>query len=180
MQSTSLFNNDFCQSYFKINSSFNKFDELFSEILEELKYTPDYKKSEILHNLLYRLLLLSERELEHQIGIKRRVLAPDLLSFKFKQEVNRKFKSNKNTGFYTKLLNVSLRSLQLATSTTFSKTPKEIINDRILLEAKRMLSYEELSVKEIADDLGFAETTHFSKFFKLKSGFTPTEFKRKL
>lgn len=180
LQSTLLFNNNFSQSYFKINNNFNKLNELFSEVLEELKYKSDNKKGDILHNLLYRLLLLSEREIDDQTGIKRKISTPDLLSFRFKQEVNIKFKNYKNMGFYTKLLNVSLRSLQLATSSTFNKTPKEIINDRILLEAKRMLAYDELSVKQIAYDLGFQETTNFNKFFKLKSGLTPTEFKRKL
>lgn len=180
LQSSSLFNNVFHQSYFRINNNFTKLNALFGEIFEELKHTPDNKQSDILHNLLYRILLLSEREIDEQPGVKKKITSSDILAVTFKQEVDKNFKTQKKAFFYTHLLGVSIRRLQLATASTFSKTPKEIINDRILLEAKRMLAYDELSIKEIANSLGYDETTNFIKFFKLKSGFTPTEFKLKL
>ncbi|MDM1071448.1 AraC family transcriptional regulator [Empedobacter brevis] len=180
LQETPLFDNNFHQSYYKINNNFNRLNDLFSEIFEELKHFPDRNQGDILHNLLSRILLLSEREIEEQIGIKKVPSSTDRLSVKFRKEVNNHFRTSKKTVIYADMLHVSVRRLQLATSSTFNQTPKEIINDRILLEAKRMLSYDELSVKEIANYLGFEESTNFNKFFKLKLGITPREFKNKL
>ena len=180
LESTSLFNNFFCQSYFRIGKSFDKLCLNFTEIFDELRNTLDDGQSEILHNLLYRILLLSQQEIEQQMGIRKKITASDLLAINFKQEVYKSFKIHKNTGYYADLLNVSVRRLQMATSMTFNKTPKQLIHDRILLEAKRVLAYDVLSVKEVASELGFEETTNFVKFFKHKSGLTPKNFKSSL
>lgn len=177
LQSTLLFDNTFHQSYFKINSNFEKLNIIFHDIFEELKRKPDRNQGDILHNLLYRILLLAEREIDAQIGVKKKLSGTEILAVKFKNEVDKNFKKQKKTNFYTDLLHVGIRKLQLATAATFDKTPKEIIHERILLEAKRMLAYDELLIKEIANDLGFEESTNFIKFFKLKAGLTPAEFK---
>jgi AraC family transcriptional regulator, transcriptional activator of pobA len=57
------------------------------------------------------------------------------------------------------------------------KTPKEIIDDRILLEAKRILAHTTESIKEISYYLGFEEPTNFIKYFKKHASVTPTEFR---
>lgn len=57
------------------------------------------------------------------------------------------------------------------------KTAKEMIQERILLEGKRLLLYTSLSVKEIAYELGFEEPLHFSSFFKRLSGTSPSKFR---
>lgn len=56
-------------------------------------------------------------------------------------------------------------------------TPKSYIDQRRVLEAKRLLSYSDLSVKEIAYSLGFEEPTNFNKFFRKHAGISPNEFR---
>lgn len=56
-------------------------------------------------------------------------------------------------------------------------TPLQIINERIVLEAKRMLRYLPLRVKEISRDLGFEDPSYFNKFFKKITGMTPVDFR---
>jgi AraC family transcriptional activator of pobA len=53
-----------------------------------------------------------------------------------------------------------------------------VIQERVLLEAKRLLFYTEKTSKEIAYELGFEDANHFSKFFKKHTGQTPTDFKK--
>lgn len=57
-------------------------------------------------------------------------------------------------------------------------TAKQFINQRILLESKRLLAYTKASVKEITWQLGFEEGTHFGKFFKKKMQKTPLAFRK--
>ena len=52
-----------------------------------------------------------------------------------------------------------------------------VINERILLEAKRLLIYSDKTADEIAKILGYKEAGHFSKFFKRNEGISPKEFK---
>ena len=59
------------------------------------------------------------------------------------------------------------------------KTPKEIINERILLEAKRFLVYSHLTIKEIGQDLGFEDPAYFVRYFKKNTETTPVEFREK-
>ncbi|MEI6436138.1 MAG: helix-turn-helix domain-containing protein, partial [Bacteroidota bacterium] len=55
--------------------------------------------------------------------------------------------------------------------------PKEIINDRILLEAKRLLVHTNLSIKELGQDLGFDDPAYFVRYFKSHTASTPVEFR---
>ena len=54
-----------------------------------------------------------------------------------------------------------------------------VINERILLEAKRLLLYSDKPADEIAIELGYKSLSHFSKFFKKHEGVSPTAFKKR-
>lgn len=56
----------------------------------------------------------------------------------------------------------------------------EIIRNRVLLEAKRLLSIRDMNVSEIADELNFRDNSYFSKFFKKIEGLSPEEFRNRL
>nr|WP_295928292.1 helix-turn-helix domain-containing protein [uncultured Dyadobacter sp.] len=56
--------------------------------------------------------------------------------------------------------------------------PNDIIKDRILLEAKRLLCYTNLSVKEVAYQLGYEDPAYFNRMFTGKTGDTPHNFKK--
>ena len=56
--------------------------------------------------------------------------------------------------------------------------PLTVINDRIILEAKRLLLYSDKTAKEIAYELGYNESGHFSRFFKKEVGLSPINFKK--
>jgi len=52
-----------------------------------------------------------------------------------------------------------------------------IINERIILEAKRLLLYSDKTNEEVATSLGYKDAGHFSKFFKNNEGLSPTAFR---
>ena len=55
----------------------------------------------------------------------------------------------------------------------------EVIRNRIILEAKRLLINNDMTVLEIANHLNFADNSYFTKFFKKLEGVTPEEFRKR-
>ncbi|MDQ2804989.1 MAG: helix-turn-helix transcriptional regulator [Pseudomonadota bacterium] len=56
-------------------------------------------------------------------------------------------------------------------------TPLGAVNARIVLEAKRLLVFSSLEVKEVAAAVGFADHAYFSRFFQRETGLAPTAFR---
>jgi AraC family transcriptional regulator, transcriptional activator of pobA len=79
---------------------------------------------------------------------------------------------------YAELLSVTPNYLSQAVSNATGQRAYDLITDRLLLEAKKLLRYTDLPVAEIADFLGFEEPTHFGRFFKRKLSLTPVEYRR--
>ncbi len=57
------------------------------------------------------------------------------------------------------------------------KTPKEILSDRIILEARSLLNNTDMAINEIAYFLKFQDASNFTKFFKLKTGVSPSDYR---
>lgn len=74
-------------------------------------------------------------------------------------------------------LNVHVNHLNRTIKKTLGKTTTQLIADRLLQEARILLSHSSWSVSEIAFALGFTEATHFSNFFKKHSGISPSAFR---
>lgn len=74
------------------------------------------------------------------------------------------------------MMNISDKHLNRMTKETLNKTISELIFERIILEAKRMILFSKYSVSEISIELGYIDTSYFSRLFKNKTGQTPLEF----
>jgi AraC family transcriptional activator of pobA len=55
----------------------------------------------------------------------------------------------------------------------------DVIHDRIVTEAQRLLLYTDASVTSVADELGFKDTGYFCRFFKRRTGTTPAKFRKR-
>lgn len=174
-----LFNDFFSVSQIEIDKSKNVFAELLLQMTNELQNEKDSLQTDILKNLLHNFLLHSEREKRKQnfIELKKDANLDYVMLFKDLIETN--YKTQKQVNFYAKEMLISEKRLNQATSKLFGKTPKELIDDRVMLEAKRVLAHTTESIKEICYYLGFEEPTNFIKYFKKHSAITPTEFREK-
>ncbi len=180
LKSTVLFNDLFSLSKIQLEKQKSiLFNELLQGMTKELQNKKDLFQSDILRNLLHNFLLLSERERRQQdfIEIKAGIDLDLIIQLKELLEIN--FKVQKQVAFYTGEMLVSEKRLNQVTTKMFGKTPKEIIDDRIMLEAKRILAYSTESVKEIGYSLGFEEPTYFIKYFRKHSHCTPIKFREK-
>ncbi|MER6982779.1 helix-turn-helix transcriptional regulator [Streptomyces carpinensis] len=78
---------------------------------------------------------------------------------------------------YAAALGYNPRTLTRAASAATGRTAKQYVDDRVLLEAKRLLQHSGLTAKEVADRLGFVDPSDFTKFFRLRTGVTPGAFR---
>lgn len=81
---------------------------------------------------------------------------------------------------YAMALQISGSALARLTGRHLHKTPTELIMERLLLEAKRLLHFTTMSVKEIAFHLGFGDFGYFGRLFKKHAGVTPTEYRHRV
>lgn len=79
---------------------------------------------------------------------------------------------------YAALLYVTPNYLNAFCRHMLGKSAGEIIRDRVLLEAKRLLINADMSIATIAYQLNFADNSYFTKFFKKYAGTTPEEFRK--
>lgn len=174
-----LFNDLFSVSQFQIKKQSELFENLLQQMMDELQNNKDNVQADILQNLLHNFLLHSERERRKRnfTKIKQGVDLDYVMLFKDLLEAD--YKNQKQVYYYAKQIIITEKRLNQVTTKVLGKTPKEIIDDRIMLEAKRILAHTTESVKEIAYYLGFEEPTNFIKYFKKHSNLTPIEFREK-
>ena len=151
--------------------------ELHFMFFEEEFETKDHIQGEMLRVLLKRLLIKSVRLL------KKTIIDPTMEQSKvdiirqFNLLVEEHFKEKHKVADYADLLNKSPKTISNLFAKYNNKRPLQVINDRIVLEAKKLLILSDKSSKEIAFSLGFSEASHFSKFFKNQAGVSPIHFK---
>lgn len=100
------------------------------------------------------------------------------LAVRFQHFVNQHYLTRKTVEAYADLLGLSPDYLSQIVKAATGKTAHRQIAERVLLEAKRLLSYTNLTVAEIADYLGYTEPTHFGRFFRQYVGLTPLVWRK--
>ncbi|MEW4923145.1 helix-turn-helix domain-containing protein [Algibacter sp. 2305UL17-15] len=156
-----------------------KFKILHDVFLDELE-TEDTIQAEMLRMLMARFIIISTRLLKAKEGFVETAKNTkiDLLR-EFNMLVETHFKNEHSVSFYAEQLFKSPKTL----SNTFAKlnrSPLQIIHERIVLEAKRLLIYTDKSAKEIAYEVGFEDASHLSRLFKKHTTLSPSEFKKQL
>jgi len=177
LKSTILFSDLYDIANFQVKERFGKFLNICNLIEEELAFPADIVKQDILKNYLHNFLLLADREKRIQ-DFKEIQKGKDLdYVLLFKDLLENNYKNSKSVTEYAMKINISEKRLNQATSKIVGKSPKELIDDRILLEAKRLLVHGNQSIKEIGFYLGFEEPTNFIKYFRKHMDKTPVEFR---
>lgn len=96
---------------------------------------------------------------------------------RFQQLIDENFKDEKFVSFYAEKLSISANYLNIICQKYLKVSATNLIQQRIILEAKRLLIATNLSVKQIAFELNFTDHAYFSNFFRKNTGETPKEFR---
>ena len=149
------------------------------KVLEEEFNTIDRNQEEMLRLLLKRFIIKCTRIARKQLIKGDLPEARIDIIRQFNVLVEEHFKSLKQVADYAVLMNRSPKTLTNVFSQHKSKSPLQVIHDRIVLEARRMLIFTDKTAKEIAWDLGFEDPSQFSRFFKKNTLLSIQDFKEK-
>lgn len=149
---------------------------LFEEIIKEFRVTESHKNSKItsLINLVYIDLARVHQESDlvktstHYANLKR-----------LQKLIDEYFKQKKLPRDYAEMMNMTTRHLSRICADTLNTTPTELIQERVLIEAKRMLIHSDATISYVAEALGYEDYSYFIRLFKKKVGMSPKEFQKK-
>jgi len=131
---------------------------------------------EIICLCLKVLILVYRRNAYSRVGLiiadrKKQVIS------EFRKLVNNKFGELKTPKGYAQILNITPNYLNVICKEIYNKTVSEIIQERVILEAKRLLAHTGLSIAEISYRLGFDDNSYFGRYFKKAVGLPPAKYR---
>jgi AraC family transcriptional regulator, transcriptional activator of pobA len=151
---------------------------LFNTIEDEILDAKQHFKSDVLYHLLNTFLYTAERLTSIEYPNLFTKSANISLVNSFLELMENNYKKRLSIEKYATLLHVTVTKLNQALHDVKGRTGKEIVTERLLLEAKRLLAYSDLNIKETAFELGFKEPTNFVKFFQGNAKQTPVQFQK--
>ncbi len=149
------------------------------EVFKDEMHAVDALQLEMLQMLLKRFLILCTRIFKEQNSMKHLPTENVDLIREFNFLVEKHFRTKHNVASYAQLLYKSPKTLSNVFAKLGNKTPLQYIQDRIMLEGRRLLRHSDYSIKEIAYELGYEDLQGFSRFFKKNEGIAPSEYKKK-
>jgi len=152
-----------------------QFETLWKMFSIEMQ-SKDNLQIDMLQMMLKRYLILCTRLFKTQAHYPNEKIESDIIR-EFNFLVEQHFKTKHSVAEYAELLNKSPKTLSNIFSKISSKTPLQYIQERKMLEARRLLRYSDLQIQEVAYEIGYDDIQTFSRFFKKQEGVSPSEFK---
>jgi AraC-like DNA-binding protein len=175
-----FFNNPYAAPIVRLREIEKKY---ISEIIEKINseyFSPGEDMANVLSAYLTILLITAKRFYKPENSSGKIIPPRTELTRRFKKEVEKNFLKIKSVSGYSKLLHITSGHLNDTVHHDTGRTASEIIHERIILEAKRLLYRSEKSVKEIAYALDYDDPSYFVKFFKTHTKDTPENFRRQI
>lgn len=158
-------------------NDFDSFEVMLAMFEEDLN-VKDHLQGEMLRSTLKRMLIKSTRIAKYDLPQPK--ISNDHMNIvrRYNVLVEKHFREYHNVKDYANLLFKSPKTLSNIFPKYTDKSPLKIINERILLEARRLLLYSDKSAQEITNELGYRDAGHYSKFFKKHEGLAPSLYKK--
>lgn len=158
------------------NIDIQEVTQIYTQIYREFNQIRKGRE-QFIQSLISMLLIYKERLSDNEKTTSVRN-GFQVINSHFQQLVDEHFTKQKKLTFYANLLNISPAHLKDSIKKTTGLTASELIQKRVILEAKRQLIYSQLSVSEIAFALGFSDANYFWKYFRRYVGCSPGEFRK--
>ena len=156
-------------------------DGLVQALEAEAARPPDRRTADLERHLVGALLLWVERWYD-DARIERPAAddADVQLHRRFAEVLERDYATHHDAAHYAEVLGVPQDALARALGRAAGRSTKELVIDRAILEAARLLRYEDLSVQAVARRLGFVDPFHFSRTFKRRRGESPAAYRARV
>lgn len=125
----------------------------------------------LLKSFLLKIISLSQEDLRLPDVNAKRV-------YKFLNLMEKHYKETRNSEFYADKLNLSSNRLNQILKERMGRTMSELLQERMIMEAKRQLYEGKRNIKEIGFDLGFSDQAYFSRVFRRMTGKSPEGFRK--
>ena len=155
-----------------------RLDALVGALEAETARPPDARTGELQRHLVSVLLLWVERWAD--AARIERVEADDAalrLHRRFAEALERDFARHHDAAHYADVLGVPAAALSRALTAVTGRGTKELVLDRVMVEAARLLRFTELTVGQVAFEVGFEDPFHFSRAFKRARGVAPSDYR---
>jgi AraC family transcriptional regulator, transcriptional activator of pobA len=156
------------------------FNALMDMLIEEALDSSKDHYEEMVTTLLKTFLLRSERLGPDALAISVAERASMQIFYNFVAFVEDNYRKHLKVKNYSECLNISTKRLTEVCNSVSGLSAKKIIQERVILEAKRYLYHSELSVKEIGYLIGFDDPAHFSKYFHKATSMYPLAFRKSI
>lgn len=153
--------------------AFEELEKLFRLVVEEYQLS-ELMKYEKIHSLISLVYIELSRHYLPATKIENETYLLKLR--KLEHFIDVYYKTKKYPHEYAGLMNISEKHLNRICKECLNKTTTQLIAERIIVEAKRLLIHKQHSVSEIASLLGFEDNSYFARFFKKHCGETPIHF----
>lgn len=181
LERCSFFNNTEVLNLLNLESQYVHFVNSYLNHLKDLREKEFNEVNTLMaHNTIQRILLfalsLNIEKLE-EFNTKR--LSPQMRTIlsKFTQLIKTHIKKERSVLFYADKLGVPVNLLTTLCKEVYGITPKKFIAMASVNEAKVLLKHTGLSIKEIAYELNFEESSNFVRFFKTAAGMAPAQYR---
>ena len=146
------------------------FNELYGEFQSRHPHRNDMLRC-LLRRLIHRIYRFSLKQTPPNLSNENGLFS------RFRVAVEQHFPLHHHVADYANLLGCSSKKLCSLSKQQTGKSAKGMIDDRLLLEAKRLLAYSALPIGDIAIRLGFEEATNLAKFFRRHTELSPRDFR---
>ena len=175
-----LFSGGSCNALSVPEADAPRFDALLELLREEVEQSARPESAELRRHLLSAALLWAQRWREAQLEGGGATSADVQLQQRFLETLERDFANSHEAAHYAAELGVTTGTLSRTLMRLSGRSTKQLILDRVGLEAARLLRFSDLSIKEIAARLGFPDQFAFSKAFKRQRGEAPLDFRNRV
>jgi len=149
----------------------------FKLLQQEFNAPAAFNQKTILESLFIILISKAEQIKQHQtFHIKDS--SKVVLFQKFTSLIQQKLSESRSAHFYASELSITYKHLNTICRELLNKTAKNVIDDFVILQAKRNLVNSTIKSTELAYKLGFKDPTNFTKYFKKNTGLTPKAFRK--
>ncbi|HEX2617526.1 MAG TPA: helix-turn-helix domain-containing protein [Flavobacteriales bacterium] len=155
-------------------------ERTFRDIIDE-HGRAQQEKDHVLRDLLH-ILLLRVREIHrpHAQRLRESATRGAVIAAHFKRLVEQHFITERSVARYAEMLYITPKHLADVVKRETGRTPREVIDNTLLLEAKVLLGSTDHTASRIAHELRFTDQSHFGRFIKQHTGLSPAALRAKL
>lgn len=147
-------------------------NELKQDALAQHDLLLSYLKIFLIHTTRYKALA------QDNAGVQMEQLPERDILQQLKKAIEQDFVKEHSPSYYAEKLHISPKALGKLSKKHFNRTLSELIQERLMMEAKRELYLTDKSVKEIAYALGFEDEYYFSRLFKKNTDTSPIQYRK--